>query len=331
MDETRWIRWFRFEAAASSDRRNYALARVVRRPGNWVVAEDDQLKIDLTDRVAFVTGGGAGIGRGIAVTMAECGADIVIAEIDHERGKQAVDAVEATGRRALFVPTDMMDTDAVREAVRCGHEEFGRLDILINNAGGVNGRRFLEQSERSWRRHIDINLVSMLAATSAASPLIIAGGRGGSIINVASIEATRGAPLYAVYAACKAGMLSFTRTMALELGEHRIRVNAIAPDVTRTPGMSGLMKGAVPEPLPPFSPEMEAAYQTYIPTGGPGRVEDCGRVAAFLASDLAGYVTGALIPVDGGTWASSGWIRLPDQGWNNFGIGGPVGGIPRGD
>jgi NAD(P)-dependent dehydrogenase (short-subunit alcohol dehydrogenase family) len=280
------------------------------------------LKINLTDQVALVTGAGAGIGRGIALAMAECGADVVVAEIDPDRGTEAAAAVEHTGRRAVFVQTDVMDIDAVRAAVGQTEATFGRLDILVNNAGGVSGRRFLEQSERSWRRHIDINLVSALAATSAAAPLMISGGRGGSIVNVATIEAARAAPMYAVYAACKAGLVSFTRTMAVELAEHGIRVNAISPDLTRTPGLSGLRQGPVPEDLPPRDPQMEASVKSYIPLGREGVVAECAQVAAFLASPLAGYVTGANIPVDGGTWASSGWLRVPGGGWSLYGASG---------
>jgi len=255
--------------------------------------------------------------------MAECGADVVLAEIDPDRGEEAAEAIKRTGRTGVFVPTDVMDTDAVRAAVGRAQEAFGRLDILVNNAGGVSGRRFIEQSERSWRRHIDINLVSALAATSAAVPLMISGGRGGSIINVASIEAARAAPMYAVYAACKAGLVSFTRTMAVELGEHHIRVNVISPDMTRTPGLSGLRQGPVPAELPPRDPRMQSGIRAYIPLGREGMVEECGQVAAFLASPLAGYVTGAVVPVDGGTWASSGWLRVPDGGWSLYGAEGP--------
>ena len=209
--------------------------------------------IDLRGQVGVVTGGGAGIGRGVVEALARHGADVVIAEIDPDRAAQVAAAVERLGRRALAIPTDVMDTAQVRAAVERADEEFGRLDILVNNAGGFAARPFLEQSERSWRRHIDINLVSMLAATAAAAPVMARGGRGGSIVNVASIEATRAAPMFAVYAACKAAMVSFTRTMALELADVGIRVNAIAPDRTRTPGLVGVRVGPVPDELPPLT------------------------------------------------------------------------------
>jgi NAD(P)-dependent dehydrogenase (short-subunit alcohol dehydrogenase family) len=199
----------------------------------------------LTDQVAIVTGGGGGIGRAIALTLAQAGADIVIADIVPERCEEVVERVKELGRSALGVPTDVAQTEQVRAMVERADRHFGRLDILVNNAGGVGRRSFLEQSEKSWRRHIDLNLVSMLAATSATVPVMIRGGRGGAIVNVSSIEGSRAAPHYAVYAACKAGMNNFTRTMALELADHGIRVNAIAPDFTLTPGIQGNVTGPV--------------------------------------------------------------------------------------
>ena len=207
----------------------------------------DSASMPLEDQVAIVTGGGAGIGRGIALGLARAGASVVIAEIDPARGEEASSRVREAGRDALFVATDVMTTDQVRAMVATAATRFGRVDVLVNNAGGVTARRFLEQSERSWRRHMDINLVSMFAATHAAAPLMIQGGRGGAILNVASIEAFRAAPMFSVYAACKAGVTSFTRTMAVELAEHGIRVNCIAPDHTSTPGIDGQRSGAVDE------------------------------------------------------------------------------------
>jgi NAD(P)-dependent dehydrogenase (short-subunit alcohol dehydrogenase family) len=279
--------------------------------------------IDLAGQVAIVTGGGAGIGRGIALELARCGAGVVVADIDGDRARETAERVGALGRAALAVATDVMDADQVREAVRRTDEAFGRLDIVVNNAGGVTARRFLEQSERSWRRHIDLNLVSVLASTAAAVPIMIRGGRGGSIVNVTSIEATRAAPMYAVYAACKAAVHSLTRTLAVELAEHGIRVNAIAPDVIQTPGTSGVREGPVPDALPQRSAEAARRFAAYVPLGREGAASDCGKVAAFLCSPLAGYVTGAAIPVDGGTWAAGGWVRA-GGGWSLFGPDSPM-------
>jgi NAD(P)-dependent dehydrogenase (short-subunit alcohol dehydrogenase family) len=270
----------------------------------------------LTDQVAVVTGGGGGIGRAIALACAAAGADVAIGDIVTERCDETAARVRELGRRAVAVPTDVMQTDQVRALVERASTELGRIDVLVNNAGGVSARPFLEQSERSWRRHIDLHLVSMLAATSAAVPVMIRGGRGGAIVNVASIEASRAAPNYAVYAACKAGMVSFTRTMALELAEHRIRVNAIAPDLTVTPGLRGNFTGPVdPSTWILPSAEQQEAFTRYIPLGREGVDTDCANVAVFLASPMSAYVTGVVVPVDGGTWASSGWVRSRAGKW----------------
>ena len=270
----------------------------------------------LTDQVAIVTGGGGGIGRAIALAFASVGANVVIGDVIAERCEETAARVRELGRDALAVPTDVTDTNQVRALIDSASNHFGRIDILVNNAGGVSPKAFLDQSERSWRRHIDFNLVSMLAATSAAAPIMIRGGRGGSILNVSSIEGSRAAPGYAVYAACKAGMLNFTRTMALELGDHRIRVNAIAPDYTVTPGVRGNLTGPVdPATWIQPTPEQDAATARRIPLRRAGIDSECGSVAVFLASQMSGYVTGVVIPVDGGSWASSGWLRNKAGKW----------------
>ena len=182
--------------------------------------------------------------------------------------------------------------------------------------GGVSGRPFLEQSERSWRRHIDINLVSMLAATHAAAPIIIRGGRGGAILNVASIEAERAAPNFAVYAACKAWMVSFTKSMAIELSGHGIRVNCISPDHTVTPGNQGNRAGPVdPASWRTHSPEEIDAMNRLIPLGREGVDSECGDAAIFLFSSQSSYVTGVVLPVDGGTAAAGGWVRGRNGKW----------------
>ena len=140
---------------------------------------------------------------------------------------------------------------------------------------------------------------------------MIAGGQGGTVINVASIEGLRAAPFYSVYAACKAGMINFTRTVALELAEHGIRVNAIAPDLVPTAHMAKFAPALLSE-------EGKAAQARYIPVARAGNLDDCAGAAVFLASAMAGYVTGVTISVDGGTWASSGWTRNDVGGWKLF-------------
>ncbi|MES2258518.1 MAG: glucose 1-dehydrogenase [Pseudomonadota bacterium] len=267
--------------------------------------------IRLDGKVAVITAGANGIGEGAALAIARFGGDVVIADIDQVNGERVAAAVRALGRQALFVPTDVMHTDQVEAAIAAAVERFGRLDILVNNAGGSRHVDFLTQSERSWRKHIDLNLVSMLAATQAAAQAMIAAGNGGTIVNVASSEGLRAAPGYAVYAACKAGMVSFTRSMALELAGHAIRAHALAPDMIETPGLSPYFDNA--------SPAMNAARDRYIPLGRLGSIEEIGNVVVFLASSMSSYLNGLTIPVDGGAIASSGWTRSPANGvWNLY-------------
>lgn len=283
--------------------------RIARDPWHTTVDPDDVL---LTGRVAVVTGAGGGIGQGIALGLARFGADVAVLDIDPERADRTAAAVTELGRGALAIAVDVKDSEAVHDAVTRAADHFGSIGILVNNAGGVRAARFVEQSERSWRRHIDINLVSMLAATSAAAPHLIERGDG-AILNVTSIEGFRAAPMYAVYAACKAGMISFTRTLAVELAEHHVRVNAIAPDQTITPGLRGNVSGPI-EPTTWFTRDPESVARG-IPLGREGVVEDCARAAVYLCSPMASYVTGVTLHVDGGTWASSGWERTK-SGWS---------------
>lgn len=270
----------------------------------------------LEGQVAFITGGGGGIGRAIAIRLAEAGADVAVFDIIPERAEETAARIREAGRQALAIVGDAMDSDALRAGIAATDAQFGRLDSLVNNAGGVSARPFLEQSERSWRRHIDINLVSMLAATHAAAPIMIREGRGGAIINVASIEARRAAPNFAVYAACKAGMVSFTQSMALELSGYAIRVNCIAPDHTITPGNQGNRAG----PVDPATWRLRSAQEVdamnrLVPLGREGVDSECGDAAVFLCSAMASYVTGIVLPVDGGTSAAGGWVRGRNGRW----------------
>jgi NAD(P)-dependent dehydrogenase (short-subunit alcohol dehydrogenase family) len=273
-------------------------------------------KSRLDEQVAIITGAGAGIGRGIALALAERGAAVAILDIEPTRAREVAQKVLDRGGQAVALPVDVMDGDALQQAMRAAGQWRSRVDILVNNAGGVTGKPFLQQSERSWRRHVELNLMSLLAATASAVPIMIEGKRGGAILNVASIEATRAAPNYAVYAACKAAMLSFTRSMALELSGHAIRVNAIAPDHTVTPGVRGNRAGPVDEAAwrrP--SAEQQAAMDQLIPLMREGVPEECGDAAVYLCSRMSSYVTGVLLPVDGGTWAAGGWMRTPAGAW----------------
>ena len=261
----------------------------------------------LTDRVAIVTGGGDGIGKGIALTFARFGADVVIADRNEKAGNQAAEEVRDLGRKGLAVTTDIRDFGQVKAMVGRTVDELGGVDILVNNAGGTRSLPFLDLSEVGWRKHMDLNFTGLFACTDAATRAMIDGGRKGSIINISSIEGLRAGPMYSVYSACKAGMMNFTRSLALELADHGIRVNCIAPGFIETAGTKAGM-----------TEDRLSGIRRGIPAGHVGQPEDVAGACVYLASELGRYVTGTTMSVDGGTWASSGWFRDAQGEWTLY-------------
>ena len=259
--------------------------------------------IRLTDKVCIVTGGGAGIGSGVARGFAACGAKVALFERDAERAKRTAGEIEESGGEALGLAVDVREGEAVGEAVAETLSRFGRIDVLVNNAGGVFAAPFLETREKGWDAMHRANLKHIYHCTHPVAHQMVEQGQGGSIINVVSIEGVRAAPLYSTYAAAKAGAINFTKTLALELAPHRIRVNAIAPDICVTEGLAELMSEEA----------LDRARYT-VPLGRLGDPADIAGVAVFLASSLASYVTGETLHVDGGTHAAGGWYQYPDFG-----------------
>jgi 3-oxoacyl-[acyl-carrier protein] reductase len=252
----------------------------------------------LTDQVAVVTGGGAGIGRGIARGLAAFGASVAIWERDAE---SAISAGAEVGGLGLTI--DVRDSAEVDAALARTTAELGPVTILVNNAGGVFSSPILETSENGWDALYRANLKHVMLCTQRVARMMVEHGTGGSIISVTSIEGVRAAPGYAAYAAAKAGVINFTKTAALELAPYGIRVNALAPDITLTEGMASVAP-----------PGAEARFGLTVPMGRPGHVDEMAGAAVFLAGSLSSYVTGQTIHVDGGTQASSGWYHHPENG-----------------
>lgn len=252
----------------------------------------------LDGRVAVITGGGAGIGRGIAEAFAQYGARVAIWERDHETAARAAAAVGG-----LSCVVDVRDPDQVDAALASTMTEVGLPTVLVNNAGGTFASPLLDTAPKGWDTLIRSNLTQVLLCTQRVAQSMVQHGAGGSIINVASIEGTRAAPGYAAYAAAKAGVVSFTKTAALELAPHGIRVNCLAPDLTLTEGIQRV-----------GSPEMLADAGYMIPMGRTGHVDEMAGAALFLAGDLSSYVTGQTLHVDGGTHAAGGWYHHPETG-----------------
>ena len=188
--------------------------------------------------------------------------------------------------------------------------EYGRVDSLVNNVGHYlyRGARFLDTDEEHWDALYAVNLRHMFLCTKAFGPRMVEQGDGGSIINVSTVEAFRGIPLMAAYSAFKAGVVQFTKSLALDLGGDGIRVNGIAPDLTQT----------IQVPYDRWvSAEQEHLIPKWVPIGRFGTPEDIAGVALFLASDLSAFVTGTTINADGGSLAAGGWFRTERGGWTN--------------
>ncbi|WP_125078274.1 SDR family NAD(P)-dependent oxidoreductase [Mycobacterium sp. P7213] len=252
----------------------------------------------LDGRVAVITGGGSGIGRGIAEGFAEFGARVVIWERDAEAAQATAKLV---GGHACAI--DVRDSGQVDAAMAETLATVGLPTVLVNNAGGVFFSPLLETAPKGWDTLIRSNLTQVLLCTQRVAQTLVQHGAAGSIINVASIEGTRAAPGYAAYAAAKAGVINLTKTAALELAPHGIRVNCLAPDLTLTEGIERV-----------GSAEMLAGVAHMIPMGRPGHVDEMAGAAVFLAGDLSSYVTGQTLHVDGGTHAAGGWYHHPDGG-----------------
>lgn len=251
-------------------------------------------QFDLTGKVALITGASRGLGEGMAVALAEAGADCALVSRDAE-GLEAVAAkVRRFGRKALVLPTDLSAVSAIGPMVERIVKGLGGVDILVNNAG-TNVRRPAEEfTEADWDQVLALNLKSAFFCAQAVGRVMIERGTGGKIINTASLTSRLGISHVVAYAASKGGILSMTRSLALEWAPHRICVNAIAPGYFRT---------ALTAPL--FAqPERVAWMMSRTPMKRAGLPEDLGGAAVFLASAASDYITGQCLFVDGG-WTAA--------------------------
>lgn len=248
--------------------------------------------MDLNGKAALVTGAGSGIGRGIAEALAAAGADVAINFRGNAAGAEETAAlVRAAGRRALTVQADVGDPDQV--AAMCGavDEAFGRLDVLVNNAGHGGGRKLLHETPfADWERVLRSNLHGPFLCTAEAARRMIAGGRGGRIVNITSVHQEAPGVGGAAYHVSKGGLRNLTRAAALELAEHGITVNDVAPGMILTP----MNRRATADP------EYLAWAEAQVPAKRAGTPADIASMVRFLCSDAASYCTGSTFFVDGG-------------------------------
>lgn len=245
--------------------------------------------LDFTGKAVLVTGGGAGIGAGIAVRFAEAGADVAISYRTSAAGAHSVEAhIEKLGRQGVGIEADVTDPQAVARLVATTVERLGRLDVLVNNVGIYPLASIAEMTAVDWEVVQAANLRSVFLCTQAAAAPMSQQVEGGAVVNVASIEAERTAPEHSHYNAAKAGVVMFTRSAAMELGPRKIRVNAVSPGLIWRPGIE---EGW---------PEGVGRWRRAAPLERLGRPEDVADACLFLASSAARWITGVNLPVDGG-------------------------------
>ncbi len=247
---------------------------------------------DLTGKVAIVTGARRGIGRGIALKLAEAGADVTVSDISLEDCQKVVEEIEALGQKGLAVKCDVTNRSEVEEMVAQTVEKFGKVDILVNNAGIAGMKPFLELTEEEWDRVLDINLKGQFLCAQAAAKEMVK-QKSGRIINLASIAAGQvgvGFAQSAHYCASKGGVTAMTEAMAIEFAPMGINVNALGPGVIETAMTEDFLADE----------KMKQGMLSRIPKGRFGQPEDVASAAVFLASDEADYITGTVLFVDGG-------------------------------
>lgn len=245
--------------------------------------------LNFTNKVVIVTGSGSGLGSGIALRFAEAGAAVTVNYRSSAAGAQAVvRQIEAASGRAIAVQADVTQKAEVERLVAQTIEAFGRLDVLINNAGLYPLASLLEMTEAEWEAVVDSNLRSTFLCTQAAAKQMIAQGQGGAIVNIASIEAENPAPLHSHYNAAKGGVVMHTAAAANELGLYGIRVNSVSPGLI---WREGIEQGW---------PDGVERFLKAAPLGRLGRPDDIADACLFLASPAARWITGANLRVDGG-------------------------------
>jgi NAD(P)-dependent dehydrogenase (short-subunit alcohol dehydrogenase family) len=250
------------------------------------------MNISLSNKVALVTGAGAGIGKGCALELARSGADVIVNDMDAATGNQTVAEIKQLGREAVFHKADISSEAQVAAMAKVVGEQFGALHILVNNAGCNLFKGIADTTPAEWDRVTGVDLRGIYLVIRAFLPMLKK-ANGASVINIASVHATVTVPNIAAYASAKGGVVALTRSIAQELGPFAIRVNAVSPGFIRTPMVENWLKS---------EPDPEASLKrvnSLHPLGRIGTPQDIGRLIVFLGSEMSGFITAADVKIDG--------------------------------
>jgi NAD(P)-dependent dehydrogenase (short-subunit alcohol dehydrogenase family) len=254
--------------------------------------------VKLEEQVIIVTGAGQGIGLGIAQAFARAGSAVVVNDLNADTAQAAAQGIIAEGGRAIATPADISQREQVLAMCDAAVAAFGRLTTLVNNAGWFAFTPFLEQTPEAWQRTLDIDLSGIFHCTQAAVPHMMAAG-GGSVVNITSVHATATIPGTVAYAAAKTGVVGMTRTLALELGKHNIRINCVSPGAISTDALKKYF-----DSLPPEQREKERSHMlNFQALPFFGTAEDVAELVLFVCSERARYITGTELVIDGGVLA----------------------------
>lgn len=254
--------------------------------------------LGLQDKVVVVTGSSQGVGLGCARQFARVGTDVVLVGRREKPLETAAEELRGLGREVLTVQADVTVDADIERMVDAAMERFGRIDVAVNNVGGRRGKpegALLDSGPEYWRKTLDVNLYSVLACTQAFARAMISTGTSGSIVNVASVTGYKATPRLAPYGAAKAGLIQLTKTLALELAPHGIRVTGVAPGMVDTDSLREFLDDAA-----------IAERAQHLPAGRVGMPDDLGRAVVMMASDLGSWVYGSTLIADGGELIAEG-------------------------
>ncbi len=260
------------------------------------------MELHLAGKTVIVTGGGSNIGRAICLAFARERVNLAVAEIDGAVGKRTAEDAERLGAKAVAIPTDVTQWPNVQATVRAVEEQFGRVDVLVNNVGWTHDALFMEKTREEWEKEIHLNLWGMINCTRAVLDGMVA-RKAGAIVSMGSDAGRMGEFREAVYGACKAGVIALSKSVAREVGKFGIRLNVVCPGMTMPPAdeeVGALSMWNAPENRAWMTPEMKARIAKAYPLRRVATPDDVAGAVVFLASDVAGFITGQTLSVSGG-------------------------------